>query len=173
MHNPQLHHIDENPSNSVAENLLPLCPNCHLQDLHDPTGAPDPLKIKLFRRTKDPFVLDSRFDPIWKRIRFLTPGRDETDEAWGYSVTLLLRFIESFNMGAYYRDRIYTILDAPFDHFQFYRKRDGLPCNMDDFPSEGDYDFAVQSYRAQAVEDLCVEMLRYQGWTLNKQPDPR
>ena len=26
---PQLHHIDENPSNNEETNLLPLCPNCH------------------------------------------------------------------------------------------------------------------------------------------------
>lgn len=29
---PQLHHIDEDPSNHSPHNLLPLCPNCHLTD---------------------------------------------------------------------------------------------------------------------------------------------
>src|SRR6478752_4597057 len=68
---PHLHHIDENPTNNVAENLLPLCPNCHLQDVHDPTAPLDSLKLALFRRCKDPFILDHRFHPIWKRLKFL------------------------------------------------------------------------------------------------------
>ena len=27
----QVHHIDENPSNNVLENLIPLCASCHLK----------------------------------------------------------------------------------------------------------------------------------------------
>jgi 5-methylcytosine-specific restriction endonuclease McrA len=34
---PQIHHIDENPGNNDELNLLPLCPNCHLTDQHNPT----------------------------------------------------------------------------------------------------------------------------------------
>lgn len=33
--NPQIHHIDEDPSNNDPLNLLPLCPNCH-SAIHDP-----------------------------------------------------------------------------------------------------------------------------------------
>jgi len=36
-HDPQLHHIDEDPSNNDPANLMPLCPNCHIQDIHAPT----------------------------------------------------------------------------------------------------------------------------------------
>ena len=37
-HEPQLHHIDEDPGNNDPVNLIPLCPNCHLQDIHAPTA---------------------------------------------------------------------------------------------------------------------------------------
>ena len=33
---PHLDHIDEDPSNNDPFNLLPLCPNCHIRDRHNP-----------------------------------------------------------------------------------------------------------------------------------------
>jgi predicted restriction endonuclease len=47
---PQVHHIDENPSNNDLLNLIPLCPNCHLIDQHNPTIPVDIEKLKLFRQ---------------------------------------------------------------------------------------------------------------------------
>jgi hypothetical protein len=164
-HSPQLHHIDEDPSNTVAENLLPLCPNCHLQDLHDPTSSPDPLKIRLFRRTKDPFILDPRFDPIWKRLRFLTPRKNEVDESWDYNCKNLLDFIGCLKMGEYYRPRILSLLCHTTEHFEFYRMRAGLPFKKADFDSIELFENAWHNFRANAIEDLCVEMLRYQEWS--------
>ncbi len=35
---PHIDHIDEDPSNNEPMNLLPLCPNCHLTDKHNPTS---------------------------------------------------------------------------------------------------------------------------------------
>ncbi|MDQ3011542.1 MAG: HNH endonuclease, partial [Acidobacteriota bacterium] len=63
--NPQLHHIDETPSNNDPMNLVPLCPNCHLIDQHNPTRTLDPIKLSLFRKFKDPFILKSQFDPLF------------------------------------------------------------------------------------------------------------
>jgi hypothetical protein len=54
---PQVHHIDEDPSNNEPLNLLPLCPNCHLIDQHNPTGGMEIPKLLLFRRFKDPAIL--------------------------------------------------------------------------------------------------------------------
>ena len=36
---PHLHHIDEDPSNNDALNIIPLCPNCHVTDQHDASNA--------------------------------------------------------------------------------------------------------------------------------------
>lgn len=68
--NPHLHHIDENPSNNDALNLIPLCPNCHLIDQHDPTRLIEPGKLRLFRVYKDPTILKPQFHPLYSRLRF-------------------------------------------------------------------------------------------------------
>jgi 5-methylcytosine-specific restriction endonuclease McrA len=70
-HSPQLHHLDEDPTNNDPKNLLPLCPSCHLQDIHDPTSPPELRKLRLFRIHKDPLILDPRFHPIYRRMGFL------------------------------------------------------------------------------------------------------
>ena len=44
---PHIHHIDEDATNNELENLLPLCPNCHLLDQHNPTSPVDPRKLYL------------------------------------------------------------------------------------------------------------------------------
>src|SRR6266852_5884563 len=62
---PQIHHIDENPSNNDPMNLIPLCPNCHLTDQHNPTQPIDPAKLSLFRQYKDPMILTPQFHPLF------------------------------------------------------------------------------------------------------------
>jgi 5-methylcytosine-specific restriction endonuclease McrA len=47
---PQVHHIDEDPSNNDPMNLIPLCPNCHLIDQHNPTVPINARRLRLFRR---------------------------------------------------------------------------------------------------------------------------
>ncbi len=162
---PQIHHIDEDPSNTVAENLIPLCPNCHLQDLHDPTSAPDPLKVKLFRRVKDPVVLDPRFDPLWRRLRFLSSECDMPDHIWEYYYHQLLDFVGCFKMGAFYKTKISGVLQNTKEHFEFYRYyEDKGPYLKTHFSSEGDYALALREFRAHTAQDLCLEMFRYQDW---------
>jgi len=151
---PHLHHIDENPSNNDIANLLPLCPNCHLQDTHDPTAPHDPDKLRLFRRCKDPFVLDHRFHPIWRRIQaFRAQGILVQENRWTKNYTVnsltgeinswqdLTNFVRTFQKGEYYADRL--------NDARAYR----------------------DEWRLPAIEDLCVEMLRYQGWELPKKRD--
>src|SRR5687768_10032767 len=68
---PQLHHIDQDPSNNDPRNIIPLCPNCHYIDMHNPTEPMDPRKMSLFRIHKDPTILTPQFHPLFKRIMFL------------------------------------------------------------------------------------------------------
>lgn len=94
---PHLHHIDENTQNNSSDNLLPLCPNCHLQDIHDPTSQPDPGKLYLFRKYKDPLIIDPRFHPIYKRSRFLHDEEIRSDSRkFSFYAHELLNFIDQF-----------------------------------------------------------------------------
>jgi hypothetical protein len=79
---PQIHHIAENLGNNDPGNLLPICPNCHLTDQHNPTVPADPEKLALFRRYKDPAILAPQFEPLFARMKSLAriTDSDHTEE---------------------------------------------------------------------------------------------
>ncbi|NLX04919.1 MAG: HNH endonuclease [Phycisphaerae bacterium] len=169
---PQFHHVDEDPSNHDPMNLLPLCPNCHLADQHDPTSKTDVDRLRMFRQHKDPAILDHRFVPLWRRCQFiLHPAR--------FSLALLqdhrrdlLDFVADLHMGTFYcgallklfdRARSGPIPDAP----------DMLHADFEESFRKWEDDVArtclqqerkhVEEVRDQALS-LIVELLRYQNW---------
>ncbi len=166
-HEPQLHHIDEDPSNNDPLNLLPICPNCHLQDIHAPTAALDPKKIKLFRRCKDPFILDPRFHPLWKRLQFLRADNYERKEgtySWNYLCSDLTTFVSALSMGSYYSAKIKSILKEYLGHMVAHKISLGDAITKQEIMGDSERHREAYEFRATAIEDLCVEMLRYQGW---------
>ena len=62
---PHIHHIDEDATNNKLDNLLPLCPNCHLRDQNNPTRKIDIPKLRIFRKYKDPAILKPQFLIMW------------------------------------------------------------------------------------------------------------
>jgi NAD-dependent SIR2 family protein deacetylase len=105
-HTPQLHHIDEDTTNNTEQNLIPLCPNCHLQDAHDPTRPPDPAKLRLFRKYKDPLILDPRFHPIFIRAQFLYgEALRNREHRFRNRANELLDFVAELSMGTFYRKK--------------------------------------------------------------------
>lgn len=162
---PQVHHIDENPENNAPLNLLPLCPNCHLTDQHNPTQLIDPLKLSLFRRYKDPAILLPQFQPIFARFVFLLSLSDSSDP-WALEANSkeLVEFISAFEMGEFYAKRIDALLKmSPV--LGFIALNSLLP-----YEDDPQYQKGVAAYRQQLagakdqVIALCVELLRYQRW---------
>lgn len=164
-HEPHLHHIDEDPSNNSPANLIPLCPNCHLQDIHDPTSPFDPEKVRLFRRLKDPFVLDPRFHPIWNRLKFLREGGDEQGFRWRGRCDDLLAFVHGFEMGDYYAERIRPILERPVHYFGEHLQGQGQDISAQAIYADPNLRKQANEFRTAVIEGMCVEMLRYQGWS--------
>ena len=112
---PQLHHIDEDPSNNDPANLLPLCPNCHLSDHHNPTVSIGPELLALFRKHKNPTILLPQFLPLYKRVTFLfeiEPGDGPTKELEA-RVDELKGFVASLEMGDFYKVKIGKLLNRP------------------------------------------------------------
>lgn len=157
---PQVHHIDQDRSNSADElNLLPLCSRCHLTDVHDPTAPTDPEKLHLFRKYRDPSILAPGFEPIFRRIRFVldpTRVRDHNEALW--LVKDLHLFLSPFVHGAYYSDKINGLLAVR----PAVAPRPGEPLLTAD-ETIGRYRAAVTKHQTEVVE-LIVEMLRYQPW---------
>ena len=192
MYDPQLHHIDEDPSNNDPINLIPLCPNCHLTDQHNPTQAIDPVKLRLFRQCKDPTILTPQFHPLFKRMRFLFEIQldcdadqmiKQSDEATTQSWELV-KFVEYLQMGEFYSNQIERLVRRP--------KRERASIPQADY---GDPDALCMSRQSRKVtadhqvrrpnpreseagrycEQLCevrdkvvelvLELIRYQRWT--------
>lgn len=163
---PHIHHIDEDPSNNDLSNLLPLCPNCHLRDQHNPTRKFDVPKLKLFRRHKDPAVLKPQFHPIYARQQFLEsvePGCEPT-KALEAKAKELSEFVEVLEMGSFYAKRLIELI-GPL--------RRGFIQHLDeghDYEYERQMREANREYRdklianQEAVRNLLVEQLRYQNW---------
>jgi hypothetical protein len=168
--NPQLHHLDEDPSNNDPQNLLPLCPNCHLQDTHDPTSPPAPLKLRLFRLHKDPLVLDPRFHPIFLRIAFLHE-KDLRPNLFKYRANELLSFISELKMGTFYRKKILDYLNNFIELFILKYEEDGKSITKPDVQTDQSLRTLAYEFRKQEIERLVIEQLRYQGWAINSLTD--
>jgi len=162
---PQVHHIDENPSNNDSHNLLPLCPNHHLRDHHDPTADVDRGKLALFRKYKDPLILRSQFQPLWQRFSFLYSIDENT---WANSmenqVNELVAFVRALKMGRFYAKRLQTLLVDPARAMliAFGEKRGVVPGNLEQMRAEH---IAKLRINRDAAEGLVVELLRYQDWS--------
>ena len=166
-HDPQLHHLDENPSNNDILNLLPLCPNCHLQDVHDPTSQPDSRKLRLFRVYKDPLILDPRFHPIFQRMVFLRDAELEKTKPklFNYLVNELLAFIVSFEKGNFYQKKMLNILRYPSAHYALKLAGGGSTITKEQIEKDAVLKQQARNHRIEKVEGLIIEMIRYQGWT--------
>jgi hypothetical protein len=167
--NPQIHHIDNCPSNNDPSNLIPLCPNHHLIDQHNPTQTYIPDIIKLFRKYKDPAILTPQFFPLFLRLRFLTEVEQlEDDFLLLYrKAQVLARFLMALEMGTIYENEVFELITIPSDN------RDFVENNLDPDLGEKIKKHHIELARMyketiiinrDRVTDLIIEMLRYQNW---------
>jgi hypothetical protein len=161
--------VREDRTNNEELNLLPLCPSCHLTDLHDPTAPVDRLKLRLFREYRDISILAPEFHPIFRRLRFvLDPESLQSVDEAHTQVTDLIAFLHQFDKGQYYHVQVNELLtvrpyrewvaslDEP-DGAHAARKRDHDERELARFKR------AVAEQRAK-VMGFVVEMLTYQPW---------
>jgi hypothetical protein len=163
---PQLHHIDHDPRNNGLMNLIPLCPNDHLSDQHDPTRGLDPRLLSLFRRYKDPAILKPQFHPIFVRCLFLGDLQSSTnpDEVEARSEELV-EFVASLEMGDFYAKQLGRLLRKP-RHAGFWVPGD--PESDKRLVSQSkkhDQEYIEQCMTNRGhAESLLVEILRFQKW---------
>lgn len=166
---PQLHHLDQNPGNNDRLNLIPLCPNCHLTDQHNPTHAIQADILRLFRTYKDPVILSPQFGPLHSRYAFLdavTDGSDTTDlERRAEELTA---FVRALKMGRFYGDQLYTLLTYSRTA-QVYFAEEG-PDQHVRLSDAAAFRRLLRDNRAR-VRDLIIELLRYQDWPPPRTPE--
>lgn len=165
---PQMHHLDQDPSNNEQLNLLPLCPNCHLSDQHNPTESIPTGILALFRRFKDPVILSPQFRPLYQRFQFLFEITDTSDqEQLGAAAAELAAFVRALEMGDFYGSKIEALTKQ-------IRLTSGSASLYTGQPSpETARALAAlpERNRRQLIENreevlkLCIELLRYQRWS--------
>lgn len=148
--------------------MLPLCPNCHLTDQHNPNRKVDILKLKLFRNHKNSLILEPQFHPIYTRQLFLEEieiNEDDVKQLWKQSKELV-EFLAELEMGAYYSRRIRelvkkdgitivtTSLNGCYDSYENVRRQ--KKKNLDYRQKLADNKNQIQS--------LIIELLAYQKW---------
>jgi len=163
---PHVHHIDEDSSNNDLQNLLPLCPNCHLRDQHNPTRKIDVPKLRLFREYKDPAILKPQFHPIYARQLFLdsvAPSEEPTAQL-ERAAKELIEFVEAFEMGQFYAKRLVELL-GPLHRPRMVSLGGGVDPQYDREIREERRDYRVKLIsNREAARALLVELLRYQRW---------
>jgi hypothetical protein len=162
---PQLHHIDEDPANNDPQNLLPLCPNHHLTDQHDPTAPVDPLKLRLFRQFKDPAILTPHFHPLFRRFAYLLALTDNWDVSDAHEAHVeLVAFINALEMGKFYHTRVHDLLADSAPWIAIGGESDA-EARRQLAERQQRYRAKLLNNRDKAIE-LIIEMLRYQNWPL-------
>jgi len=164
--NPHLHHIDKNAKNIDPMNLIPLCPNCHLSDQHDPTKGIEPAILNLFRKFKDPAILQPPFYALFRRLSFLfhieqdITAKDASDDS-----EELIDFVASLEMGDFYSKQLAQHIRKPRHPRAFMLgDPDSERQREQDLRKEDlEYLDQLRNHRDQAIS-LLVELLRFQNW---------
>lgn len=164
---PQLHHIDEENSNTVADNLLPLCPNCHLTDQHNPYTKIDIGILKLFRKFKDPAILKPQFSPIYSRLKFVIEIEDYHNnyKQLCKDANELIAIVNEFEMGNFYSNKLKELIEPIYRGFS--ASYSSSKSATYKFVSNNDpYEEYIQKITLNRDEAifLIIEMLKYQTW---------
>lgn len=162
---PHIHHIDGDNSNNAEQNLIPLCPNHHLTDLHNPTQPINPDKLGLFRRFKDPTILRSEFDPLFKRAQFLfrVDGLPFHGDQTGQAVNELIEFVKALEMGQFYASRLKELMSQPGWGY-FMTNEPEWETRERNEDQDNKFQQKLIKNRDDALT-LLVELLRYQRWS--------
>lgn len=169
--NPQLHHIDGENMNNVAMNLIPLCPNHHLIDQHNPTKKFEAGKLKLFRIYKDPTILSPQFHAIYERIKFLEFVDLFDFQSLHYKSQELSRFIGCLEMGKYYSEKLDELMTPPKNYLVSGVSSEGPYLNeiqkQNIATAELErYNSYIKQLKDNCIEitELIIELLRFQNW---------
>ena len=163
--NPHIHHIDQNHDNNDVFNLIPLCPNCHLRDQHNPTRSFESGILRLFRLYKDPAILSPQFKPLYDRFKFIFSVENNINDTREIELSTkeLVEFVAALNMGTFYSNKLAKlIIKPPFAGM--------IPIGHPDPEFTRKLIERNQAYIQKLMNDrdsitgLIIELLRYQSW---------
>jgi hypothetical protein len=146
---PELHHIDETPSNHDSLNLLPLCPNCHSSKLNSRI-------LSVFRKHKSRKILSVQFDQLFSKAALIFDLSDDDYYPGCYALGEdLVAFVRTLKNGKYYAPKIYALIWA-------------LPEPDRETPEEWK---AFLKQRHEDIMGLIIELLPFQNWKPKALPE--
>jgi hypothetical protein len=162
---PQVHHIDEDPANNDPMNLIPLCPNCHLGGQHNPAKPTEPLKLKLYRRYRDPIILKPQFNPLFVRVKFLDQIKEDTNtKEIEEKILELIVFIKHLEMGPFYSQKIMRLIGKQ-KRPQVFAHGSHRDPTIRVYGGETAEEYRARFRNARdEVYSLIVELLQFQRW---------
>ncbi len=162
--NPQLHHVDENSENNTPLNLLPLCPNHHLTDQHNPTRKIGSGRLRLFREHKDPAILKPQFEPLYRRLTALGTSRQDFQTLYDV-VRDFLAFVLHLKMGEYYSGRFEKLIQPTEPKYvsRWEPRGDNSPATKEQAVLYAQLANRINDSSVE-ITNLTVELLRYQNW---------
>ena len=161
---PQLHHIDENNSNNTEYNIIPLCPNCHLTDQHNPTKKIPIQILRFFRKFKDPTILAPQFQPLFERFTFATEkvGAAGNPDHW---IKDFLLFVKNLSMGDYYLEAYRQIMTVDLNDTEFkVTHAHSDESTMQKELIKAKIEFFKEGIIHERLERLLIELIRFQDW---------
>ena len=146
---PELHHIDEHPSNHDSLNILPLCPNCHRSKLNSRI-------LSIFRKYKSREILSVQFEQLFKKAARIFDLSEEDYYPDCYSLgDDLVAFVRQLKKGKYYAPKIYKLVRA-------------IPELNQETKEEWE---AFDRQRREDIMGLIVELLPFQNWKPKALPE--
>ena len=145
---PELHHIDGDPSNHDPLNILPLCPNCHSQNLN-------PRMLSVFRKYKKREIFSAEFENLLRKADAIL--NLPADQYYGFCVRPgedLVAFVRQLKQGKYYAPRIGELIRAM-------PEQETLALEEHE---------AFHKDRCEDILSLIIELLSFQGWKAVVQP---
>jgi len=163
---PQLHHIDENPSNNAPLNLIPLCPNHHLNGQHRLHYAIPASRLLLFRIHKHTGILAPQFTPLFNRMLFM---EDIPDEAQAYKLVEtgedLCELVNAHVMGNFYAKQLRKTLPFRGTPNNWPNPDDSYNEAFEQESKEIDKEYLEELRQVRTkIQSIVVELLWYQPW---------
>jgi hypothetical protein len=135
-----------------------------LTDQHDPTATIESHKLKLFRQYKDPCILHTKFEPIFRRLKFLDDiPETSTLKQLEAHIGELVSFVKELEMGGFYGNRMAEILKKPVWTYVGSMWGPNHEMELEKQEDHRKYRQQIRDARTE-IYFLAVEMLRYQDW---------
>lgn len=161
-----IHHIDEDNTNNTPENLIPLCPNHHMNGQHNIYRKIPIERLRLFRIYKEDKLLASEADSLIGRFAKLYEAVDSGDDFSSIKSISddFVCFIDSYKDSPYYTKKLIGLIKYRGPAIVSYGGSE-QSCENKQLLQNSYKKFPIRLLdKKEEIERLLVEFVRQQSW---------